>query len=142
MEQLILRKNKGYVTLFIVVVILIIFTILGSVLFLNFTSISRVSEVDEYRIQAFYLAEAGIKDMIRAFKNSQTIPPDYVTKTVDFSNWQGKYEVKRDNNKIVSIGVVPVGKPNQVQKEIYCEFDLLNYKITYWEDVTNEYSKW
>ena len=141
MEQLILRKNKGYVTLFIVVIILVIFTILGSVLFLNFNSIARVSEVDEYRIQAFYLAEAGIKDMIRLYKNSQTIPPDYLTKTVDFSNWQGKYEVKRDNYKIVSIGVVPVGKSNQVQKEIYCEFDILNYKITYWEDLTNEYSK-
>jgi type II secretory pathway pseudopilin PulG len=146
MEKFSLKKlnKKGYVVLFIVVIILVIVSIFGAVLSLSFTSRAKVSEFDEYREQALYLAEGVARELIYNLKYGQTQPPNPYIKDVDYSNYKGRGEATYTRNSpvqgqttIKSTGRVPYNTTNETKRTINIIIDS-NYGIIYWEEETIE----
>jgi type II secretory pathway pseudopilin PulG len=146
MEKFSLKKlnKKGYVVLFIVVIILVIVSIFGAVLSLSFTSRAKVSEFDEYREQALYLAEGVARELIYNLKYGQTPPPNPYIKDIDYSNYKGRGEATYTRNSpvqgqttIKSTGRVPYNATNETKRTINIIIDS-NFRIIYWEEETIE----
>lgn len=135
-----LNNKKGYIVLFIVVIILVIVFVLGAVLSLSFTSKAKVSQFDEYKTQALYLAEGVARELIYYLKYGQTQPPNPYTKDIDYSNYQGRgeatYEIDspvQGETTIKSTGKVPYNSTNETKRTINIIINS-NYQIIYWEE--------
>jgi len=135
-----IKNEKGYIVLFIVVIILVIVFVLGAVLSLSFTSKAKISQFDEYRAQALYLAEGVARELIYNLKYGQTQPPNPYIKDIDYLNYRVRGEATYTRNSpvqgqttIKSTGKVPYNSTNETKRTINIIIDS-NYQIIYWEE--------
>ena len=138
-----LRINEKGVTLILITLILVISSVLALALITYYQTAALTSEVEAYRMQALYLAEAGANRFIELLSNGTNLTSH--TETITFfagvpGNYTGRFTVSYTpdtlgNHIIISSGIVPIGKSWNTERIIRVEVDT-SYTITSWEELT------
>ncbi|MBT9131187.1 MAG: hypothetical protein DDT41_01490 [candidate division WS2 bacterium] len=132
-----LRKNESGVTLILITLILVISSVLALALITYYQTAALTSEVEAYRMQALYLAEAGVNRMIHSLNTNTTLPTSmnftfYHNQTGSYS---GHFDVTWNpvNRTINSTGTAPTGRDRQAIRTLIVVINPI-MAITSWRE--------
>ena len=115
-------KNKNGAILLIVLVVSLTVSLIGATLFVLYYNVLTSSQIELYRAQALYLAEAGIAKTINMLKNQAgAIIPSPTNQIIPQTKLgEGSYEVFGD---MAESTMLSVGTSHGVQRKIQLKYN-------------------
>lgn len=138
-----LTQNQQGVALILVSLILLVSSILAITLITYYQATTRTSQVEAYRMQALYLAEAGVNQVIQQLRNNQSPSFPYTGSFAFFQGqtgaYSGSFSVNRtiagNNTTLLAEATVPTSGFTLARRTLRVIFNHQNYQILRWEEL-------
>lgn len=136
--------NQRGVALILVTLILVVSSVLALALITYYQTTALTSEVEAYRMQALYLAEAGVNKVIQKLRNNETVANPY-SETITFfqgqsGTYNGSFSVERtasgNETTFITEATVPLNQNRQAKRVLRVIYNFSTYQITQWEETT------
>ncbi len=137
-------NNRRGAAFFTVILLLLVSTVLGGALVVSYVSVSRATEIEGYKAQSLYVAEAGVNRVLWRLKNGQATSSPY-EETINFSGsgFDGRFSVSWLSGggqiTLTSTGIVPFTSPlkeRRAERVIMAVASSTTFQITSFEELT------